>query len=70
MADRSALAAVLLVSLSLFVFFKYCLGHPHEHAYHAGHQGAYRPDNVTRTVLRHVFRDQFAGSAGAQLQFV
>lgn len=68
MADRSALA-VLFVSLTVFVFFKYCLGHANDgvvpHGLHA-----FRHDNVTRTVLKHVLYDQFANSASAQLQFV
>lgn len=65
MADHSALA-VLLISLSVFVFFKYCLGHPQN----ADGLDAFRYDNVTRTVLRHVLENGLAGSAGAQLQFV
>lgn len=72
MADLSALA-VLFVSLSIFVFFKYCLGHPYDgHAAVAAAAGldVFRYDNVTRTALKHVVYDEFAGSASAQLQFV
>jgi len=64
MADYSALV-VLFVSLSIFVFFKYCLGNPHGDGL-----DAFRYDNATRTVLQHVVYDEFAGSASAQLQFV
>jgi len=68
MADRSALA-VLFVSLTVFVFFKYCLGDPNDRLALHG-LDAFRYDNVTRTVLKHVLYDQFANSASAQLQFV
>lgn len=67
MADYSAIA-VLFVSLSIFVFFKYCLGHPHDD--NGGGLDAFRYDNATRTVLQHVVYDEFSGSASAQMQFV
>lgn len=66
MADRS-MVAVLFVSLFIFVFFKYCLGHDGPAV---AELDRYRQDNVTRTVLQQVLYDQFAGSANAQLQFV
>ena len=64
MADYSALT-VLFVSLSIFLFFKYCLGNPHGNGL-----DAFRYDNATRTVLQHVVYHEFAGSASAQMQFV
>ncbi|KAL5242082.1 hypothetical protein ACI65C_009492 [Semiaphis heraclei] len=64
MADYSALV-VLFVSLSIFVFFKYCLGSPHGDGL-----DAFRYDNATRPVLQHVVYDEFAGSASAQLQYL
>lgn len=71
MTDHSAPLTVLFVSLFVFVFFKYCLGSPYEVQTIAAADGldAFRYDNVTRTVLRHVLYDEFAGSASAQLQF-
>lgn len=67
MTDHSVLT-VLFVSLSIFVFFKYCLGHSYDGLV-AYELETFRFDNATRTVLKHVLYDQFADFASVQLQF-
>lgn len=69
MSDRSAFVAVLFVSLSIFVFFKYCLGHPRDDG---GLQQLSRhaSRNATWDALRHVVFYSDGSAASVQLQFV